>query len=71
MYNKICLFLFRIEFFDEVAKMEPDESDERDSPDVTIPEQKEYAKKIFQLSDLQVELTSNDTRGMSGNDRGE
>ena len=47
--------------------MEPDESDERDSPDVTVPEQKEFAKKIFQLSDLQVELTSNDTRGMSGN----
>ena len=50
--------------------MEPHESEERDSPDVAVlPEQKEYAKKIFQLSGLQIELTSNDSvqgRDMSG-----
>lgn len=61
---------FSIEFFDEVAKMEPHESEERDSPDVAVlPEQKEYAKKIFQLSGLQIELTSNDSvqgRDVSG-----
>lgn len=50
--------------------MEPHESEERDSPDVAVlPEQKEYAKKIFQLSGLQIELTSNDSvqgRDVSG-----
>ena len=69
MYHYL-FFCFSIEFFDEVAKMEPHESEERDSPDVAVlPEQKEYAKKIFQLSGLQIELTSNDSvqgRDMSG-----
>lgn len=70
MYHYLLFFCFSIEFFDEVAKMEPHESEERDSPDVAVlPEQKEYAKKIFQLSGLQIELTSNDSvqgRDMSG-----